>query len=125
MFQIVFTPLSSSEMSALPKPLQLEILSEFHVLTPDFAETNPDKFGTIRQGERTLYRFRAKDWRIYFEKTGNGLTVHRVLHKNTLKDFFFRSALPVAEDEALQANPTFWKMIDAPPKSPSPERPAE
>jgi hypothetical protein len=33
--------------------------------------------------------------------------------------------LPVAEDEALQSNPTFWKMIDAPPKAPSPERPAE
>jgi len=112
-------------MSALPKLLQLEILSEFNVLTPDFLGENPEKFGVIRQEERTLYRYRAKDWRIYFEKTEEGLTIHRVLHKNTLKDFLFRSALPVAEDEALQANPTFWKMIDAPPKPPAPGHPAE
>jgi mRNA-degrading endonuclease RelE of RelBE toxin-antitoxin system len=116
MFQIVFTPVSSSEMSTLPKLLQLEILNEFHVLTPNFVEEHPEKFGVIRQGERTLYRYRAKDWRIYFERTTSGLTIHRVLHKNTLKDFLFRSALPVAEDEALQQNPTFWKMIDTPGK---------
>lgn len=119
MFQIVFTPVSSAEMSALPKLLQLEILNEFHVLTPNFVQDNPEKFGVIRQGNRELYRYRAKDWRIYFEKIESGLTIHRVLHKNSLKDFLFRSALPVAEDEALQHNPSFWKMIDAPDKPPA------
>lgn len=120
MFQIIFTPVSSAEMSALPKLLQLEILSEFNVLTPDFVEKNPEKFGIIRHEDRVLYRYRAKEWRIYFEKNGEAksLTIHRVLHKNSLKDFFFRSALPVAEDEALQENPIFWKMIDTPGSEP-------
>lgn len=122
MVQIIFTPVSSAEMSALPKLLQLEILSEFNVLTPNFVQDHPEKFGVIRQGERELYRYRAKDWRIYFEKNERGLIIQRVLHKNTLKDFLFRSALPVAEDEALQQNPNFWKMIDAPTPPAGPAR---
>ncbi|MDX6766173.1 MAG: addiction module toxin RelE [Candidatus Methylacidiphilales bacterium] len=114
MMQIVFTPTSSAEMSQMPKLLQLEVLDQFHVLTPNFFEEHPDLFGVITQDERKLFRYRAKDYRIYFEKTKQGLTVHRVLHKNTLKDFFFRSSLPGGEDEELQKNPQFWKMIDDP-----------
>ena len=113
MFQIVFKPVSSREMSALPKELQLEILSEFKVLTPDFLKKNPDKFGMVKQDKRVLYRYRAKDYRIYFEKTDDGILVCRVLNKNTLKDFFFRSQLPMSEDEDLQRNPKFWEMIDS------------
>jgi mRNA-degrading endonuclease RelE of RelBE toxin-antitoxin system len=113
-FQIIFTPVSSAEMSALPKPLQLEILNEFQVLTPHSTDQMPEAFGKITEGKRTLLRFRTKDYRIYFEKTPEGLLIHRVLNKNSLKDFLFRSKLPVSEDEALQANPNFWKMIDSP-----------
>lgn len=123
MMQIVFTPVSSAEMSQLPKLLQLEVLDQFHVLTPNFFEEHPDLFGVITQGDRTLYRFRAKEYRIYFEKNASGLTVHRVLHKNTLRDFFFRSSLPGLEDEQLQQNPQFWKMIDDPEKTRSKEEP--
>jgi mRNA-degrading endonuclease RelE of RelBE toxin-antitoxin system len=114
MFQIVFTPASAAEMAALPKGLQLEILSEFHVLTPDFLKTHPEKFGEVRSGDRLLFRYRAKDYRIYFEKTAEGIRIHRVLHKNTLKDFFFRSQIPLTEDEELQKNPQFWEWIDSP-----------
>lgn len=114
MFQIIFKPVASAEMTALPKPLQLEILSEFNVLTPDFLEKNPDKFGAVKQGKRKLFRYRAKDYRIYFEKDDNGLLIHRVLNKNSFKDFFFRSRVPLSEDEDLQKNPEFWKLIDSP-----------
>jgi len=118
MFQIVFTTVSSAEMSALPKTLQLEILSEFQFLNPNFVDENPEKFGVIRQNERSLYRYRTRDYRIYFEKKDEGLLIHRVLNKNSLKDFLFRSKLPVSEDEALQTNPAFWELIDSPkPKS--------
>lgn len=103
----------------LPKPLQLEILSEFNVLTPDFLEMNPDKFGMVKHGNRTLYRYRTKDYRIYFEKTEQGLLIHRVLHKNTVKDFFFRSRLSSSEDEGWKKNPEFWQLIDPPATNPS------
>jgi mRNA-degrading endonuclease RelE of RelBE toxin-antitoxin system len=119
MFQIIFTPVSSAEMSALPKPLQLKILSEFQILTPNFLEEYPDAFGKMRRDDREIFRYRMGDYRLYFEQTQEGLLVHRVLHANTLKDFYYRAQLPVAEDEELQKNPNFWKMIDEPEQSPA------
>jgi len=113
-FQIIFTPVSSAEMSALPQLLQLEVLNEFNVLSPDFLKEKPDRFGTIKKADRVLYRYRAKDYRIYFEQTKPGLLIHRVLDKNSLKDFLFRSQLPITEDEELAKNPNFWEMIDSP-----------
>jgi hypothetical protein len=39
--------------------------------------------------------------------------VHRILNRNTLKDFFYRSGLKIEEDAALQQNPKFWEMIES------------
>lgn len=114
MFQINFTDVSSAEMSQLPKMLQIEILAEFQVLTPDFIQEHPDRFGTLVREDRTLFRYRTSEYRIYFEKSENGIQIHRVLHKNTMKDFLYRTNLPVAEDEALQDHPGFWELIDSP-----------
>ena len=47
------------------------------------------------------------------------LLVHRILNRNTLKDFLFRSSLPTGEDEALQENPKFWELIEAAKTAPS------
>ena len=112
MFQIVFNDRSAAELAALPKVLQLQILSEFNFLPEDLKTTDPEKFGKLRRENRELYRYRTKEYRIYFEKIEAGLLIHRVLHKNTLKDFFFRTKLPMAEDEMLQKDPGFWELID-------------
>ena len=112
-FQIIFTPASSAEITQLPTPLQVEVLREFDVLTTDFLEKHPDRFGIVRRPDRTLYRYRTGEYRIYFEKTEPGLVIHRVLHKNSLKDFAFRSQLPLSEDELLAENPKFWDLINA------------
>ncbi|MBM4455143.1 MAG: hypothetical protein FJ411_01995 [Verrucomicrobia bacterium] len=120
-FQIIFTPASSAEISQLPTPLQIEVLREFDVLTPDFLTRHPDRFGKVKHPERTLYRYRAADYRIYFEQKTVGLVIHRVLHKNSLKDFAFRSQLPGSEDEELAGNPRFWDLIDSPHPSAEPK----
>ncbi len=112
-FQIIFSPASSAEITQLPTPLQVEVLREFDVLTSDFLEKHPDRFGIVRRPDRTLYRYRADEYRIYFEKTEKGLIIHRVLHKNSLKDFAFRSQLPLSEDEVLAENPKFWELINS------------
>jgi mRNA-degrading endonuclease RelE of RelBE toxin-antitoxin system len=112
MFQIVFNQLSAAEISALPKSLQLELLAEFQILPEDLDRLDSKRFGVIEREGKKLYRYRAKDYRIYFDKRPEGITIHRVLHKNTLRDFLFRSKLPVAEDAQLGQTREFWKLIE-------------
>lgn len=112
MFQIVFNDRSAAEMAALPKMLQLEIVSEFNFLPEELEKADPEKFRKLHREGRSMYRYRTKDYRIYFERVEAGLFIHRVLHKNTLKDFLFRTKLPMAEDDILQKVPEFWDLID-------------
>ncbi len=112
MFQIIFNELSAGELSALPKTLQLTLLSEFHILPEDLDRLDGEKFGRIERDGKKLYRFRANDYRIYFGPCAEGVTIHRILHKNTLSDFLFRSKLPMAEDDQLGQTKAFWKLID-------------
>src|SRR5205814_656246 len=112
MFQIIFNELSAAEMSALPKALQLELLAEFQILPEDLDSLDASRFGVIERAGKKLHRYRAKDYRIYFEKRAEGITVHRVLHKNTFRDFLFRSKLPMAEDDQLGKAREFWKLIE-------------
>ena len=112
MFQIIFNELSAAEMSALSKKMQLDLLEQFQILPEDLDHLDAKHFGVIEREGKKLYRYRAKDYRIYFEQTAEGITIHRVLHKNTLRDFLFRSKLPVAEDQQLGKTREFWKLIE-------------
>ena len=112
MFQIIFNELSAAEMAALPKTLQLDLLAEFQILPEDLDNLDASRFGVIEREGKKLHRYRAKDYRIYFERSPEGVTVHRVLHKNTLRDFLFRSKLPMAEDDQLGKTREFWKLIE-------------
>ena len=111
-FQIIFTPASAAEVARLPKELQLQILGEFRGLPQQVIGTELDAFGKLERGGRSLHRFRVGDYRVYFERHELGVLVHRILSRNTLKDFFYRSGLKIEEDEALQENPKFWEMIE-------------
>jgi mRNA-degrading endonuclease RelE of RelBE toxin-antitoxin system len=112
MFQIIFNELSAAEMSALPKKLQLDLLAEFQILPEDLDRLDARHFGVIQREGKKLYRYRAREYRIYFEKTPEGVTIHRVLHRNTFRDFLFRSRLPLAEDQQLGKTREFWKLIE-------------
>jgi mRNA-degrading endonuclease RelE of RelBE toxin-antitoxin system len=112
MFQIIFNELSAAEISALPKSLQLALLSEFQIIPEDLDRLDPKKFGVIEREGKKLYRYRAKEYRIYFDKRPEGITIHRVLHKNTLRDFLYRSKLSSGEDAQLGETREFWKLIE-------------
>ena len=112
-FQIIFNPTSAVELARMPKELQLQILGEFRGLPQQVIGTELDDFGKLERGGRILHRFRVGDYRVYFERHELGVLVHRVLSRNTLKDFLYRSGLKVEEDEALQQNPKFWEMIES------------
>lgn len=114
MIQIIFNEISAAEMSALSTDLQLELLAEFDLLPEDLDKLDSDeRFGVIEREGKRLRRYRAKDYRIYFQRTPEGVTVHRVLHKNTIRDFLFRAKLPMpAEDAALGGKGEFWRLIE-------------
>ena len=112
-FQIIFNPTSAAELARMPKELQLNILGEFRGLPQEVMSTDLERFGKLERNGKILHRFRIGDYRIYFERHELGVVVHRILSKNTLKDFLYRSSLPVKEDEALQQNPKFWDLIES------------
>ncbi len=114
MFQIVFNEISAGELSGLPRALQLDLLNEFQFLPADLDTLDADtRFGHLERDGKRLHRFRAKDYRIYFERCAEGVTVHRILHKNTLGDFLFRSKLPMVEEDGQLGNARgFWMLID-------------
>ncbi len=112
-FQIIFNPTSAAELGKMPKELQLQILGDFRGLPQEVMNTDLERFGKLRREGKVLHRFRLGDYRVYFERHELGVVVHRILGRNTLKDFQFRSNLPVAEDEALQESPKFWELIEA------------
>lgn len=112
MFQVIFNEVSAAEMAALPKGLQLELLAEFNVIPEDLERLDQEKFGTLEREGKRLLRFRARDYRIYFEVTSEGVLVHRVLHRNTLRDFLYRSHLPMVEDGSEGQSGAFWELIE-------------
>lgn len=96
----------------MPKRLQLEILGQFRGLPNDMLESDLGNFGKLEKSGRLLYRFRLGDYRIYFSRHRLGMVVHRILTKNTLRDFLYRSNLKQEEDRALQESPEFWQQIE-------------
>lgn len=112
MFQIVFNEISAAEISRLSILEQLDLLESFKVSETDLENLDGERFGKIERDGKLLYRFRARDYRFYFEIKSGSVIVHRLLHKGTFSDFLFRSKMPMAEDEALAESKHFWKLID-------------
>lgn len=114
MLQIVFNDISAAELSHLPTQIQFQILEALNIQSGDLEEQAlAEKFGVLERGKKKLYRCRAGDYRIYFAVNEGDVRIHRVLHKNTLTDFLYRSNLPGGgEDEALSQSKHFWQLID-------------
>lgn len=112
-FQIIFNPISAAELGKMPRELQLNILGEFRGLPHEVLTSDLQHFGKLERHGKILHRFRLGDYRVYFERHDLGVVVHRILSRNTLKDFLFRSSLPTGEDKALEENPKFWELIEA------------
>ncbi len=110
MIQIVFNTISAAEMAEIPLPEQLELLGDFREFPDKPKEIDLSQFGEIKRDGQTLYRHRSKDYRLYFELKDNELIVHRVLHKNTIRDFLFRADLPMHDSEEEAGE--FWQLIE-------------
>ncbi|CAF0689683.1 type II toxin-antitoxin system RelE family toxin [Candidatus Methylacidithermus pantelleriae] len=111
-FQILFAETTAAELATLPKEAQLQLLEELRILPEELEAPSGERLGQVEREGRKLFRLRARDWRVYFEACPQGILVRRILHKNTLADFLFRSNLPLAEEDAIGGFPEFWKMVD-------------
>ena len=121
MKQIAFNEISAAEVSAIPAMKQLKLFFAFKVDDGCLnGEPTDPRFGIVERDGRRIYRFRSDedDYRIYFtvEKNADGddvVVVQRVLHADSLKDFFFRSGMGSdTEDRKLGKSRSFWKLID-------------
>ena len=114
MLQIVFNKISAAEVSSIPTLEQLDLLGDFQVSESTLQPLDDARFGKMEKDGKILYRYVAKDYRIYFEVIEGKVIVHRVLHANSLIDFLFRTNIsPTAgEDEILSQSKHFWKLID-------------
>ena len=113
--QIIFNEISAAELSAIPTLEQLELVSAFKVDEDCLKDKPSDKrFGVVERDGRKIYRFRSKDYRIYFTLEEDGtVVVQRLLHADSLNDFLFRSGIGKgSEDQKLGASRSFWKLID-------------
>src|SRR5258708_9535393 len=106
MYQIVFNEISAAEIARIPMDLQLELLAQFQFLPDDLENLDPKMFGIIEREGKRLYRYRASDYRIYFERSPEGVLVHRVLDFNPNSGYIFCFKLPMAEDHQLREHPT-------------------
>ena len=114
MLQIVFNKISAAEVSSIPTLEQLDLLGDFQVSESTLQTLDDARFGKMEKDGKILYRYVAKDYRIYFEVIEGKVIVHRVLHANSLNAFLFRTnTSPTAgEDEILSQSKHFWKLID-------------
>ena len=114
MLQIVFNKISAAEVSSIPTLEQLDLLGDFQVSESTLQTLDDARFGKMEKDGKILYRYVAKDYRIYFEVIEGKVIVHRVLHANSLNDFLFRTNIsPTAgEDEILSQSKHFRKLID-------------
>ncbi len=112
--QIVFNEISAAELSRIPTQIQFQILEALNIQPGDVdEEALAKRYGVLERGGKKLFRCRAGDHRVYFAIKEGNVSVHRVLHKNTLQDFLYRSNLPGGgEDQALSESKNFWQLID-------------
>ena len=112
MHQIVLSDSATAGLSKINKLEQLEVVAEFSRLRKEPIQAGKNNISEVRKGKRTLYRYRYKDYRIYFEKQGDQLVIHHILHGNTLRDFFVRSNLDIQNDDEFEQSAKFWKFIE-------------
>lgn len=112
MHQIVFNEISAKEMSAIPTLDQMELVTGLQI-SENFSPDGDSRYGVVEREGRQIFRYRSKDYRVYFTLQQESVVVQRVLHADSLKDFLFRSGMGSgSEDQRLGESRSFWRLID-------------
>lgn len=113
MFQVNFSEQSMNELNRLDTRSQMKLIETFSNLTQEQLDNPSDDIGRFSRKNKTYYRIRAGEFRIYFEQEKDGLFAHYILHKNTLSDFVFRFKLPITEEFMIEQHDSFWKYLES------------
>ena len=105
---LTFSAQSNAILQHLSQEQQLKLIA----FLTDFNFENVEDLGKIVRGQKTYYRIRWNDFRIYFECTSEQTRlVHYLLPKHTWNDFLFRSKLPFNE-EMIEKDNRFWQYLE-------------
>jgi mRNA interferase RelE/StbE len=113
MFQVTFSDQSMGALNKLPVEEQLHLMDCIGGITPDMLEKPREPINRFQRDGRTVFRFRAGEWRCYFETKDQELFALFILNKNTLGDFVFRTKLPFTEDLMIEQHQSFWKYLES------------
>lgn len=113
MFQVTFSDQSMEAFNRLEMDDRLRLLEKIGSLTPEMLAHPREPLGRFRRGKTTFYRYRAGEFRCYFEIRGDTLFSHYILDGNTFTDFLFRSKLPVSEAQIAEKQQSFWKYLES------------
>lgn len=102
-----------TELNRLPISVQLKLIEAFGNLREHDLNSTTEELGRIARRGITLFRLRHDDHRIYFERRGDELFSHFILHRHTLADFIVRMKLPYDEESLLEQDQSFIKYLEA------------
>ena len=112
MYQVNYSEQSLQELEKLPMQKQLALTKPLTKLTESQLAHPEDPLDRFSRNGKDVFRLRAGEYRIYFERDGISLFTICILHKNTLTDFVFRTKLPISEGQLLEQHSSFWKYLD-------------
>ena len=112
MFQVNFSEQAIQQLDRLDKFVQMGLVEQISSLPDEQLQQPSESLGRFHRNGKTLYRLRAGEYRLYFERRGAALFCHYVLHRNTLSDFVYRFKLPVSEEQMLEENDSFWRYLE-------------
>lgn len=113
MFQVTFSEQSLGVLNSLPQSEQLGLMDKLGSLSSDILHEKNEHIGKFFRKDKTFYRIRLGDMRIYFEQVKIALHCHYILPKHSLNDFLFRCKLPSSENAILEKHNSFWDYLES------------
>jgi len=111
MYQVNFSNQSMAEMNKLSVAEQMALVEAVSGLTAEQLNS-ASGVGVFNRDGKAFYRLRHGDLRVYFEVGDGVLNCKCILHKHTLADLTFRMKLPFKEEQQLEQDQSFWRIIE-------------
>ncbi|MFC4995753.1 hypothetical protein [Rubritalea tangerina] len=75
------------------------MLDAFQVTEEKLENLDGGEYAKFERDGKCCIGFARRNTDLFWSEGEENVIVHRVFHKNTFSDFFFRSKMPVSEDE--------------------------